>query len=171
MSVSPAFSPPQSPEREHSTLIQQARISCQLKKQFTQDNQFTYVLELQNGHIYVGRTLNIYQRLMTHLFDWAENGVEWIKLHGPVVRVVEIYSECTKDEEAYLTLLWMHRMGWERVRGGPWAKRVLKNMPRELDQRRNWDQFDVRPTHCKYLSRKAIDKIIQTITKIHNEEV
>lgn len=164
MSVSPAFTPPQSPDREHTVLIQQARLSCQLKKRTFEDHYFTYVLELQNGFFYVGRTLNIYQRLLTHLYDWEENGVEWIKLHGPVKHVTEIYSECSKDEETYLTLLWMHRMGWERVRGGPWAKRFLKQRPRDLDS------FEIRlHTTCTFLSRKSIDKIIETVTSIKNE--
>lgn len=169
MSVSPAFTPPESPNKEHSTLIQQARLSCLLKRRGSEDNHFTYVLELQDGFIYVGRTLNIYQRLMTHLYDWKENGVEWIKLYGPVKRVVEIYADCSKDEETHLTLLWMHRMGWERVRGGPWVKKVIKHMPRDLN-RQDWTQFDMRTSaRCTYMSRKAIDKIVDMVSCIHKE--
>jgi hypothetical protein len=170
MSVSPAFTPPQSPDKEHSALIQQARLSHQLKRRCFQDTYFTYVLELQGGFFYVGRTLNIYQRLITHMFDWEDNGVEFIKLYGPVVRVVEIYSDCTKDEESHLTLLWMHRVGWERVRGGPWTKRFMKHKPRELDRSETCVSFHLpRSSNCKYLSRKSIDKIIETISSIQNE--
>lgn len=162
MSVSPAFTPPGSPDKD-STLIQQARLSCQLKRRSFEDHYFTYVLELHNGFFYVGRTLNIYQRLLTHLYDWKDNGVEWIKLHGPVKHVVEIYSGCSKDEETYQTLLWMHRMGWERVRGGPWTKRFLNHRPKDLDS------FEMHPSTCTFMSRKSIDKVIETVTLIHNE--
>lgn len=101
---------------------------------------------------------------MTHLYDWEDNGVEWIKLHGPVKHVTEIFSDCSKDEETHLTLLWMHRMGWERVRGGPWTKRFLKHKPRDLDQ------FDGLHSHKgTFMSRKSIDTIIDTVTSIKNE--
>lgn len=170
MSVSPAFTPPGSPDREHDVLIQQARIACLMKRR-VQDNSlkyFTYVLELQEGCYYVGRTLNIYQRLMTHLFDWEDNGVEWIKLCGPVKRVVEIFSECSKEEETTLTLLWMHRLGWERVRGGPWTKRILKHKPRDVDKQ-NVHDLHCSTTKSHYMSRPEIDTILKTISSIQND--
>lgn len=172
MVSSPAFTPPASPTRggsERDTiLIQQARVSCQLKNLSADDTSyFTYVLELQNGFIYVGRTLNIYQRLLTHFFDWEVNGVEWIKLHGPVKSVIEIFQNCSKDDEQYLTLLWMHRMGPHRVRGGPWTN-TKKPMSTPLSLHTfvyDHERFAQRI----YVSRESIDKIIKTITSIHDE--
>jgi hypothetical protein len=170
--ASPAFTPPGSPTKggpseQDTILIQQARVSCQLKKLSAQDNSyFTYVLELQNGYIYVGRTLNIYQRLLTHFFDWEQNGVEWIKLHGPVKSVIEIFQNCSKDDEQYLTLLWMHRMGPYRVRGGPWTNSKKPSTPTSLH---TFVYDHERLNNRVYLSREAIDTIIKTITAIHDE--
>ncbi len=83
-----------------------------------------YLLELEGGYYYVGKTRHPRLRLDQH---HGGRGAEWTKLH-PVVRCLErqvFYVETVYDEDRHenqLTIRWMHQMGWQRVRGGIWSE-------------------------------------------------
>lgn len=80
---------------------------------------FVYALLLQDGRIYVGQTDNIYQRLLDH-FAMTKFAAQWVRLHGPPVRVLEILVDVDKDAENYLTLSYIAKFGADSVRGGSW---------------------------------------------------
>lgn len=73
-----------------------------------------YVLELENGKFYVGKTTNPEYRLESH---FQNNGSEWTKLHKPV-RVLEIIKNCDDYDEDKYTRIYMDKYGIDNVRGG-----------------------------------------------------
>ncbi len=83
-----------------------------------------YVLQLEDGFWYVGKTRHPDGRYRQHLHG---KGAEWTKLHK-VVRCSErqvFYVETEYDEDKYenrVTIEWMEREGWQRVRGGSWCE-------------------------------------------------
>ncbi len=83
-----------------------------------------YVLQLEDGFWYVGKTHHPDGRYRQHLHG---KGAEWTKLHK-VVRCSErqvFYVETEYDEDKYenrVTIEWMEREGWQRVRGGSWCE-------------------------------------------------
>lgn len=83
-----------------------------------------YVLELEGGYYYVGKTEHPHGRLHQHL---GGKGAEWTKLHR-VVRCITwevFYVETAYDEDRHenqATIRWMHEKGWQRVRGGIWCE-------------------------------------------------
>lgn len=75
---------------------------------------FIYVLQLENGKYYVGKTNNPDFRLKTH-FD--SNGSEWTKLYKPL-KVLEIIPNCDDYDEDKITRKYMDKYGIFNVRGG-----------------------------------------------------
>lgn len=84
-----------------------------------------YVLELEGGYYYVGKTNNIVQRFNSH----KTVGCAWTRLHGEP-KIVELY-ECTSifDEDKY-TLEYMNMRGVDYVRGGSYSNIVLSQEQR-----------------------------------------
>lgn len=82
-----------------------------------------YVLELQNGHYYVGQTGDISARLEAHR---KGNGSAWTRLH-PIKRELMREPTGTADwkvaeiKENQRTLEMMSLHGWQNVRGGYWC--------------------------------------------------
>jgi hypothetical protein len=75
-----------------------------------------YVLQLQQGKYYVGRTSDLATRFLKHKFG---EGAQWTKLYGPLA-IVDVVADAPFVETAY-TLMYMQRFGIENVRGGPWC--------------------------------------------------
>ena len=75
---------------------------------------FIYVLQLENGKYYVGKTNNPDFRLKTH-FD--SNVSEWTKLYKPL-KVLEIIPNCDDYDEDKITRKYMDKYGIFNVRGG-----------------------------------------------------
>jgi len=81
------------------------------------DSLCIYVLELDGGRFYVGKTTNSSARLLSH---FGQDGSEWTKKHKPV-RVVDVIHNCdTFDEDKY-TKIYMRRYGIDNVRGGSYC--------------------------------------------------
>ena len=87
--------------------LSQIHVGNEFKKAGRSYNQngsryFTYVLLLENGgkndKIYVGDTDNIYTRLMTHI-EMSPSSAAWVKMHGPVKRVLEITHDAQPGAE------------------------------------------------------------------------
>lgn len=141
-------------------ILQSARLNVRLRKKLRAEQQdpearyfFTYVLLLQNGNIYVGSTNSLYMRLYEHLHE-TDMSSQWVRLHGPVIRVLEISRNSKKDDEVYKTLEYMSLFGWQSVRGAHWCKVELKASPPALhDFQRDRSDF-------RYLSRQEIDAAI-----------
>ena len=75
---------------------------------------FIYILELEEGKYYVGKTNNPHFRLESH---FNSNGSEWTKKYNPI-RVLELKPNCDDYDEDKITRKYMDKYGINNVRGG-----------------------------------------------------
>jgi hypothetical protein len=75
---------------------------------------FIYVLQLQQGKYYVGKTNNPQFRLESH---FNSNGSEWTKLYKPL-GLLELKPNCDDYDEDKITRQYMDTYGIHNVRGG-----------------------------------------------------
>lgn len=97
-----------------------------------------YVLKLQNGKYYVGKTDDINRRYAEHK---AGKGSEWTKLHKPV-KILETRQLKSEQDETNLTKELMKKHGVDKVRGGAFCQKVLPDYVKktlELETRGNSD--------------------------------
>lgn len=80
-----------------------------------------YVLELEGGKYYVGKTKNANLRIGQH-FDG--DGSEWTKLHKPL-NVIDIKTSFTIFDEENITIAYMREKGIYNVRGGIYCRAEL----------------------------------------------
>lgn len=76
-----------------------------------------YVLQLQHGKYYVGKTSDSEGRIRQH---FAGYGSSWTSLHPPI-RVLKIYEGVAAADEDKITKEYMDKHGWENVRGGSYC--------------------------------------------------
>lgn len=142
-----------------SLFLAQARLQIKLRKRFRAERSdpnaryYTYALLLQNECVYVGSTNCLYMRLMEHLHETAMSA-QWVREHGPVIRVLEVSKNCKAVDEAYKTLEFMTMFGWESVRGANWAKIDMRGPPAALHD------FARTRTDFEYLGRQEIDEAV-----------
>jgi predicted GIY-YIG superfamily endonuclease len=125
---------------------------------------FTYALLLQDGKIYVGETNNIYARLMSH-FEMSESSAKFVKLYGPVKRVLEITYDAPPGAENERTLEYADIFGWENVRGGYHCRLNMQTPPTTLAD------FERGTMRHKFLQRdeiRMIEKDIREIVAMRN---
>jgi len=77
---------------------------------------YIYILKLNNGKYYVGKTSNPYFRIESHFHS---EGSEWTKIHKPV-KLLELIEGDDYDEDKY-TKIYMDKYGIDNVRGGSYA--------------------------------------------------
>jgi cellular nucleic acid-binding protein len=75
---------------------------------------FIYILQLEKGKYYIGKTNNPQFRLENH---FNSNGSEWTKIYKPV-RVLELRPNCDDYDEDKVTRQYMDKYGINNVRGG-----------------------------------------------------
>lgn len=81
-----------------------------------------YILRLQGGHYYIGKTdNNVMQRYKQHLDG---KGSIWTKTYRPVSVERTIKSQTSFDEDNY-TKEYMKKYGVDKVRGGSYANLIL----------------------------------------------
>ena len=80
----------------------------------------TYVLQLEDGRWYVGRTQHLSNRLTAH---WSGDGAKWTKVFAPVC-LYELYSG---DREQEITEHYVDTYGYEVVRGGDFCTEKALN--------------------------------------------
>jgi predicted GIY-YIG superfamily endonuclease len=83
-----------------------------------------YVLELEGGNYYVGKTQNLTKRRQRH---FEGKGNEWTKMHPPRKLIgahIDI-GEAGDDLEKLTTLAYMKKYGIDKVRGYAWSQRIL----------------------------------------------
>ena len=76
-----------------------------------------YVLKLEDDKYYVGFSKNVKTRIDQH---FSGKGSYWTKIHKPI-KVIKIYHNKDKGDEAIKTLKLMIKYGVQHVRGGPWS--------------------------------------------------
>ena len=75
---------------------------------------FIYILQLEQGKYYVGKTNNPEYRLENH---FNSNGSAWTKLYKPI-QVLKIIPDCDDYDEDKYTRIYMDKYGIDNVRGG-----------------------------------------------------
>ena len=80
-----------------------------------------YVLECEDGNIYVGKTSKGIKRLKQHING---RGAEWTKMHKPK-RVMEYYTNATDSDERKITDQMIKKHGAKKVRGAGLTKRKM----------------------------------------------
>jgi len=133
------------------------------RKYYNGNRYFTYALLLQNNKIYVGDTDNIYSRLMSH-FEMSESSAKWVKLHGPVKRILEITYDAQLGAENERTLEYADIFGWENVRGGYHCMLELSKPPVSLENFRRGQMKH------NFMQRDEIRQIELDIRKIVAEK-
>ena len=85
----------------------------------------TYILALEGGKYYVGKSYGLNVRLGQH---WTGNGARWTRIHKPT----DIEAMFIGDKEREKTLYMMYEYGWKNVRGGGWCKVDMDKPPKAL---------------------------------------
>jgi predicted GIY-YIG superfamily endonuclease len=90
-----------------------------------------YILRLENGKYYVGKSDNPYKRYQEHL---EGRGSAWTRQNRPVEVVRFIQGASSFDEDKY-TKEYMARYGVENVRGGSYSSVRLDGIQKEALER------------------------------------
>ena len=79
---------------------------------------FIYVLQLEEGKYYIGKTNNPAFRLENH---FNSNGSAWTKKYKPT-KVLELIPDCDDYDEDKYTRKYMDKYGMDNVRGGSFCE-------------------------------------------------
>jgi predicted GIY-YIG superfamily endonuclease len=79
---------------------------------------FIYILQLEEGKYYVGKTNNPSFRIEKHL---NYNGSAWTKKYKPI-SVIDIIPKCDDYDEDKYTIKYMEKYGIKNVRGGSFCQ-------------------------------------------------
>ena len=104
-----------------------------------------YKINLEEGKIYIGKTINIKRRMQEH---FSGNGAKVTKKFKPLdFKILEkIPGYFSNDKENKYTKKYIKKYGYNNVRGGCYtnSKTLIKNTPH---------------CHCKYPAKKRIVKM------------
>ena len=86
-----------------------------------------YILRLEGGNYYVGKSDNPAQRFQQHMNG---KGATWTKIHKPVKLVKVIEKASHFDEDKHVKEL-MAKYGIDKVRGGTYVQETLSELQEE----------------------------------------
>ena len=81
-----------------------------------------YVLELEGGKYYVGKTTNVERRFQQHLSGSSSS--TWTRMFRPI-KIINVIHECDGLDEDRITVKYMIKHGIHNVRGGPYISSKL----------------------------------------------
>lgn len=84
---------------------------------------FIYILQLNYGKFYVGKTDNPKFRLDSH---FKNGGCAWTKKYKPQ-QIMALFPDCDDFDEDKYTLKYMSKYGIDNVRGGSFCRSELKD--------------------------------------------
>ena len=84
---------------------------------------FIYILQLEHGKYYIGKTQNTTFRLEQH---FTSNGSAWTKKYKPI-SILEIIPNCDDYDEDKHTIKYMEKYGVNNVRGGSFCEIKLSD--------------------------------------------
>ena len=101
---------------------------------------YIYVLSLKGDNWYVGSTRHLEQRLKSHQGKIHGRGNSWVKRHGIVGNTYYQTHPVNSDksilqEELWMTLQYMEKYGYEKVRGSVWVADSLVKDAKEFTRR------------------------------------
>lgn len=95
-----------------------------LKRPAIRCNIFIYILELEQGKYYVGKTTEPNFRINTH---FNSNGSVWTSRYRPV-KLLELIPNCDDYDEDKYTKMYMDKFGIDNVRGGSFVSMRLEQV-------------------------------------------
>jgi predicted GIY-YIG superfamily endonuclease len=99
---------------------------------------YIYILELEDGYYYIGRTSDVKKRYKYHK---AGYGSTWTKLHKPI-RLLEIVEDASPYDEDRYVKEYMAKYGIDKVRGGTYVKIHLDKLQKYLLEKEIWNAQD-----------------------------
>ena len=94
---------------------------------------YIYVLQLEKGKYYIGKTTNPQFRLEQH---FNESGSQWTKLYKPI-RILELIADCDDYDEDKYTIIYMDKYGIDNVRGGSFTTVELNKTTKDQLKKMN----------------------------------
>ena len=107
--------------------------------EFENGLSYVYVLRLEQGKYYVGKSVVPEIRLKHH---FKKNGSYWTKKYKPI-EIVEIVKEESSFHEEMLTLKYMEKYGIDNVRGGSFCRSKIDEKERYVLNRMFMSANDV----------------------------
>ena len=90
-----------------------------IPKKNSENDFFIYVLKCENNKFYVGRSINIYNRIYQH--SQKINSANFTKLYKPL-ELIEVFITEDSFEEDKTVKKYMNRFGIQNVRGGTYSE-------------------------------------------------
>jgi predicted GIY-YIG superfamily endonuclease len=106
-------------------------------------NTNIYILELQHGKYYVGKSVNVQERFEQHS---RGEGAAWTRRHKPL-RILRVIENVSPFDEDKFTKEYMSLHGIENVRGGSYVECVLPEEKVRSIKAELWAAMD-RCTRC-----------------------
>jgi predicted GIY-YIG superfamily endonuclease len=106
-----------------------------------------YVLKLQGGNYYVGKSDDVIGRFQEHM---SGNGSAWTRKHKPI-SIVESRDGVSVFEEDKVTKEYMAKYGIDKVRGGSYVMEELSEFHKEALNMEIWTAKDC----CTQCGRKG----------------
>ena len=94
---------------------------------------YIYILQLEKGKYYVGKTNNPKFRINNH---FESNGSAWTRLYKPL-KVLELKNNCDDYDEDKITIQCMNKYGIDNVRGGSFVSVKLDQSSIDTLERMN----------------------------------
>lgn len=96
-----------------------------------------YILELEEGRFYVGKTTDLCRRVAAHL----QGTIAWTRMYRPLRLVDVIYDASHFDEDKFVKE-YMALHGIDNVRGGAYSRPTLSPEEVRFLQREIWAAHD-----------------------------
>lgn len=106
-----------------------------------------YVLRLEGGNYYVGKSDNVMNRYQQHLNG---SGSAWTRKHKPLA-LEKIHENVSPFQEDSITKEYMLKYGIDKVRGGSYCEIQLSDFHREALNMEIWQAKDL----CSQCGRKG----------------
>ena len=102
-----------------------------------------YILRLQGGKYYIGKTVDVVKRYQEHL---SGHGAQWTRKYRPISLERTIPNASPFDEDKYVKE-YMAKYGIDKVRGGSYVSEQLDEIQEEALKREIWGAQD-KCTRC-----------------------
>ena len=126
---------------------------------------YIYILQLEKGKFYVGKTINPSFRLDSH---FNSNGSAWTKIYKPI-KMIELIPNCDDYDEDKYTRMYMDKYGIDNVRGGSFVSVELEQSTiNHLKQMKMEQMINVLIVENQDILRKIVKKMKKKLYGVAN---